>query len=712
MSPALPSPSTATSAPAPPASAGEPELARPDFGYPPTRRMDVRDSIHGVLVADPYRWLENGNSEEVRSWMAAEDALARAKLAALPGRDAFAKRLGELFYVEGMGIPRRFGTRWFYARKPATSEKWIVFWREGRNGKEHVLLDPNSWSADGTKSLGAWSISWDGKKVAYNVRENNSDEATLHVMDVATGKVSEVDVIEGTKYAQAQWNKQSDGFYYTGLPVGVELPAAERPGYAEMRFHALGSDPKTDTVVHERTGDAKTFLITQLGKDGRWLFARIEHGWTGTDLYFQDLAQKPSERAWRKLADGKDGIFDVEAYQGRFYLRTNMGAPTWRMFRVDPAAVERENWQEIVPARADATLQDFSIVGGKLSLRYLVDVVAHLELRALDGAKPREIALPGLGNASTLIGDPDDDLAYYSYESFTQPKTIFEFRVSSGAKKEYYRTQVPVEPERYTVEQQKFQSKDGTTVPMFVIHAKDAKRDGSAPTILYGYGGFQSAQTPTFAASIYPWLEKGGVYAVANLRGGDEYGEKWHQAGMRHNKQNVFDDFIGAAKALIELGWTSPKKLVPLGGSNGGLLVGAVITQRPDLFGAALCRVPLIDMVRYHLFGSGKTWVEEYGSADDADDFKAIYAYSPYHHVVPGTKYPPVLVLSADSDDRVDPLHARKLVAMLQHASTGGIVLLRIEKHSGHGGADLVKATVEKIADEYAFAWNQVQGGS
>jgi prolyl oligopeptidase len=699
-----------TASPFPSASAAAPALARPDYGYPAARRVDVRETIHGVSVADPYRWLEDGDSDEVHAWMKAEDGFTRAKLAKLPGRDAFAARLSELFYVESMGIPRRFGTRWFFSRRAATAEKSAVYWRQGKNGPEKVLLDPNAWSADGSKSLGAWSVSWDGKKVAYNVRANNSDEATLHVLDVATGKESSVDVIEGAKYARAQWTRQSDGFYYTWLPVGADIPVAERPGYAEIRFHQLGSDPKKDPMVHERTGDAKTFLATQLGKHGRWLFASIEHGWSATDVFFQDLREKPAARKWTKLADGKDGIFAVEAHKDRFYVLTNSGAPTWRMFRVDPAQVERDKWQEIVPARADATLTGFTIVGGKLALQYLKDVVAHLELSALDGRLLREIALPGLGSTSAVVGDPDDDLAYYSYESFTQPPTIFETRLGSGATKQYFQPKVPIDATKFVVEQEKFRSKDGTTVPMFVIHAKDRQKDGAAPTILYGYGGFQIAETPSFSSSIFPWIEKGGVYAVANLRGGDEYGEKWHEAGMRHNKQNVFDDFIAAAEDLIRLHWTSKDELVVRGGSNGGLLVGAALTERPDLFRAVLCGVPLIDMVRFHKFGSGKTWIEEYGSAEDAADFKALYAYSPYHHVVRGTKYPAVLVLSADSDDRVDPMHARKFTAALQNASTGGIVLLRIEKHSGHGGADLVKASVEKIADEYAFAWSEVGG--
>lgn len=691
----------------PPPSAEAP-LARPEYGYPATRREVVRERLHGVDVSDPYRWLEDASSSETQAWMKAEAEFANGKLSVLPEREGFAKRLSELFYVEGMTVPKRFGKRWFYSRRAPKSEKWVVYFREGVKGSEKVLLDPNTWSTDGSKSLGAWSVSWDGKKVAYNVRANNSDEATMNVMDVASGRVSEVDVIQGAKYARAHWTRQNDAFYYTALPPAGSVPVDERPGYAEMRLHRLGQDPASDTLVRERTGDARTFLATSLGKDGRWLFATIEHGWNATDVYFQDLNEKPAARKWRRLADGADGIFSVEVHRDRFYVHTNSGAPTWRVFRVDPAKIEREHWKEIVPARADATLQGISVVGSKLSLAYLKDVVSELEVRELDGKLVRKVDLPGLGSASTLVGDPDDDLAYYSYESFTEPFTIFETRVTTGQKTRYFRANVPVDSAKYVVDQEKFPSKDGTTVPMFVIHEKGAKRTGAAPTILYGYGGFQSAETPEFRASIFPWLEKGGVFVIANLRGGSEYGEKWHQAGMRHAKQNVFDDYIAAAERLVALQWTRREKLVALGASNGGLLVGAAMTQRPDLFQVILCGVPLIDMLRYHKFGSGKTWIEEYGSADDAADFRALHAYSPYHHVKPGTKYPSVLVLSADSDDRVDPLHARKFVAELQHESTGGIVLLRIERQSGHGGADLVRARVDKVADEYAFAWSEL----
>jgi prolyl oligopeptidase len=692
---------------APVVDAAPPAPAMPSYGYPATRRDNFSEVIHGVEVADPYRWLEDAKTPEVQAWMKAEDDFTRARLSPLAGRDKLVQRFKELFYIEAMGIPHRYGARYFYQRRDAKSEKWVVYARQGKIGAEAAVLDPNTWSKDGSVSLGGWRPSWDGKKVVYKVKANNSDEATIKVLDVASGKTSDVDVIPGGKYAGPDWTPNSDGFYYTWLPTDPSIPTDQRPGFAEMRFHKLGTDPAKDPVLHERIGDAKTFLNTELSRDGRWLFVVIEHGWTGSDIYFQDTRDK-DPRKWKLLAEAKDGIFEVRAYRDRFYVKTNSGAPRWRIFRVDPAHVERDKWTEIVPERKDATLQSYSIVGGRLSIAYMKDVVSKVEVHELDGKLVREIDLPGLGSASALSGDEDDDEAFYSYDSFTQPAIIFETSVKTGAKKTYYELKVPVDTTKYVVDQEKFPSKDGTIIPMFVIHAKDAKKDGTAPTILYGYGGFQIAQTPSFRTSIYPWLENGGVYAIASLRGGSEYGEEWHQQGMRRQKQHVFDDVIAAAENLIKLGYTKPDKLAIRGGSNGGLLVGAAITQRPDLFRVGLCAVPLLDMVRYHRFGSGRTWIEEYGSADDPDDFKAIYAYSPYHRVQAGTKYPSVLLLSADSDDRVDPLHARKFAASLQAASTGGVVLLRIEQHAGHGGADLVRAWVESLSDEYAFALSEM----
>jgi prolyl oligopeptidase len=679
----------------------------PALPYPETRRLDQVDELHGVKVADPYRWLEDGKSEEVKKWVDAEDSLARSYLAKLPDRDALAARFKELFYIESQGTPRHYGNRWFYSRRDAGKEKSLVYWREGRTGPEKVLLDPNQFSSDGSAALGGWSVSWDGRRVAYSVKANNSDESTLYVMDVATGKKSDVDVIEGTRYASPSWTAGGDGFYYTWIPPKDSVPTADRPGFQEVRFHHLGADPKKDRVVHERTGDPKTFLEASLSRNGRWLVLTTQHGWSRYDMHFMDLrASKPE---WRPLAVGQDALYDVDVDGDRFFVKTNDGAPRYHVFKVDPLHAARDKWVEVVPERKDATLESFGVVGHRLVLGYLKDVVSQGELRDEDGKLVRTIDTPTIGALGGASGNSDDDLLYYQFQSFTYPTEIFETNVKTGKTSTFYKLKVPVDASKYAVEQIFATSKDGTRVPAFVIHAKDLVKDGKSPTILHGYGGFQVANPPYFATSIFPWLEHGGVWVLANLRGGSEYGEEWHRHGMRREKQNVFDDYFAVAEELVKQGFTSPGKLAALGGSNGGLLVGAAITQRPDLFKVALCAVPLLDMVRYHLFGSGKTWIEEYGSADDAEDFTALYAYSPYHHVKQGVKYPSTLVLSADSDDRVDPMHARKFAAELQWASNGGPVLLRVEKHAGHGGADMVKSNVERVADEYAFALDQMK---
>ena len=674
----------------------------PTLAYPSARRVDQVDTLHGSQVSDPYRWLEDEKADDVRKWTDAQDTLARAYLSKLPGRAAIAARMRELFYVESVGTPLYRGNRLFYPRRDATKEKFTIFWREGRRGHERVLLDPNEWSADGSVSLGVWSVSYDGRKVAYSVKANNSDEATLYVMDVATGAKSDVDVIEGAKYAWPSWTPRGEGFYYTWLPLAGSVPTPDRPGHAEVRFHKLGEDANKDKVVHEKTGDPKTFISAAIDREGRWLVATIEHGWTRTDVFFQDL-QSP-RREWRPLAVGNDARYDVSVDRSRFFVWTNEGAPNYRVFRIDPSQPDRKNWTEIVPERKEATLEATSVVGHHLSLAYLKDVASHIEVRDEDGRLVRELGLPGLGSASVLSGEPGDDLAYYSFQSFTYPTEIFETSVTTGKTSTWYKLRVPVDPSKYAAQQLFATSRDGTRIPFFVLRTNDLPKNGNTPAILYGYGGFQSAQIPYFASSIYPWLEQGGIWVIANLRGGSEYGEEWHRKGMGHAKQNVFDDYFAVAEELIRQGFTKPEKLAALGASNGGLLVGAAITQRPDLFRVALCGVPLLDMLRYQFFGSGKTWAEEYGSAEDREDFIVLYGYSPYHHVARGTKYPATLLLSADSDDRVDPMHARKFAAELQWASSGGPVLLRVEKHSGHGGADLVRASVEKIADEYAFA--------
>jgi prolyl oligopeptidase len=675
-------------------------------GYPPTRVDDVVGNLHGTEVHDPYRWLEDGASPEVQGWARSQNDFARRQLDGLAGRDRLAKRLHDVAYVDTVGLPQRAGSRLFFNHRKADQEKAVLYWRDDTDGVDHPLVDPNTLSKDGSTSLGEWVPSPDGKTLAYGLRENNADEATLYVKDVATGKVSDRDRIEGAKYAGPVWTPNGAGFYYTWLPTDPKIPTAERPGHADIRYHALGTDPARDPVVREATGDPGKFVGPAISRDGHWLFAFVSTV-SQNDVYYQDRrAPKP---VWKTLVAGVPAHFSVWAWKDRFYVLTDDGASRYRVLRADPSSPDRTSWKEIVPEAADAVLEGASVVGGRLALSYLRNAASEIEIRTLEGKPVRTVALPGIGSSSGIVGEPDRDEAFYDFSSFTEPPEIRRISVGTGHSRRWAKRAVPVDPKPYTVEQVFYPSKDGTRIPMFLVHRTDARKDGSTPFLLYGYGGFGINLEPGFSARLYPWLEAGGGYAVANPRGGGEYGEDWHRAGALSKKQNVFDDFEAAGDYLVKDGWTRPERLAIQGGSNGGLLVGAALTQRPDLFKAVICEVPLLDMVRYHRFGSGQTWVSEYGSADNAEDFRWLYAYSPYHRVKPGTAYPAVLLGSSDSDDRVDPLHARKMTAALQAASTGGPVLLRIEAHAGHGGADLVSSAVATYTDYYAFLFDQLK---
>jgi len=498
------------------------------------------------------------------------------------------------------------------------------------------------------------------------------------------------------------WTPDSKGFYYTWLPRDPSIPVAELPGYAEVRWHALGSDARADPIVREALHDPTAFLGAYVSRDGRWLMLEVQHGWTSNDVYYRDLKAKAAD--FRPLVVGQKALYTVVPWKGAFYVSTNDGAPRYRVLKIDPKKPDRKAWKELVP-EGEAPIEAMQVVGNHLVLITMKNAANEMEVRTLDGKPVRKVPLPGgLGSTSGMVGNPDEDEAYFSFSSFTQPQQIFKTSVKSGKTSLWDAVKVPVDTSRFVAEQIFYPSKDGTRVSMFLVRAKDLARTGDHPTLLTGYGGFNVNMTPWFSAVAVAWLELGGVWAMPNLRGGGEYGEEWHRAGMRGNKQNVFDDFVAAAEWLVAEKITRPDRLAIYGASNGGLLVGAAMTQRPDLFQAVLCGVPLLDMVRYHRFGSGKTWIEEYGSADDAEQFKTLYAYSPYHHVDKGTAYPALLVLSADSDDRVDPMHARKFVAAVQWATASKApVLLRVEKNAGHGGGDMIKKRIAQEVDSFAF---------
>jgi prolyl oligopeptidase len=677
-----------------------------------TKRLDIVEELHGVKVEDPYRWLEDASKADVKSWMDVQNKSARDYLSKLSQRDALQKRLTELYYVDEIGTPYKRGDHYFIWKRPANAEKGIMYFKDSLDAEEKVLLDPNELSKErGPVSLGTITPTWDGKTVAYALRPNNADEATLYVMDVKTRKTSKIDVIEGVKYADPSWTADGSGFYYTWLPTDPKISIADRPGYAEVRFHRLGTNPTEDILVHERLNDPKTFIDAQLSKSGRWLFLTIWHGWSSNEVFVKDMAGNgapaadfDSKKGWRSISQGRKARFKIKAHEDKFYIATNDEASHWKVMLADPQSLDRAEWKTILPEDSEAVLKSFTIVGGHLGTTFMKNATSEIRIYSLLGSFVRTIDLPVLGSASSLVGNPEDDEAFFGFSSFVSPYETYRTSIKSGETKVFTKSNVKVDSSAFEVKQVWYPSKDGTKVSMFIVHKKGLTLTGDNPTLLYGYGGFNISLTPRFRASTYAWLEKGGVYAMPNLRGGGEYGESWHQAGMLTNKQNVFDDYIAAAEFLIQEKYTKTRRLAISGRSNGGLLVGAAMTQRPDLYQAVICGVPLLDMVRYHLFGSGKTWIPEYGSADDEEQFKAILAYSPYHQTKPGVAYPSLLMLATDADDRVDPLHARTFVAAIAHASSSdAAVLLRIEKNAGHGGADARAASVREGVDVLAY---------
>jgi prolyl oligopeptidase len=678
--------------------------------YPATRTTADADTYFGTRVPDPYRWLEDGQSPEVKSWLAAQNHLARTWLDAMPGRAALEKRYAELLHIDTISAPGRAGDRYFYMKRRATDEKAILYWRQvgDADPTEHVLIDPNIYIGKNNAALGDTALTLDGRLLAYTLRPNAADESTLYVRDVASGRDLPGEVIDGAKYAGPSWLPDGSGFVYTYLPPAEPGRTEDRPGLAVVRFHHLGTDPKHDPVIHDKTGDPTKFISAYVSRDGKWIFFVQQNGWDRNDLYYQPLNGAPTAamaHSWRPIAVGQPYLYSLSPWEGQGYILTNEGAPHYRLFKTPLDHPERASWREIIPASPDKVIDDVSIIGGKLLVEYLANVTSHLEVRDLEGRSPVELPLPGLGTVSELTGEPDHDEIYYGFINFTTPPEIFQTSASHpGDQKLWAQIHIPVDPSPYVVEQRFFASKDGTRVPMFIVHRRDIVLDGRTPFVMYGYGGFGLSQTPFFSPGFYPWLEAGGGYALVNLRGGGEFGEQWHQDGMLLKKQHVFDDMIGAAEFLIAQGYTKPVRLAVRGGSNGGLLVGAVITQRPDLFRAAVCEVPLLDMIRYPLFGSGQTWIPEYGSPQDEAQFRALLAYSPYHHVRKGVAYPAVLFCTAQNDDRVDPMHARKMAAAMQAAtSSPNPILLRLETSSGHGGGDQVQKTIVYATDLWGF---------
>jgi prolyl oligopeptidase len=675
--------------------------------YPQTRRGDQVDDYHGTKVADPYRWLEQDvrTSDEVRKWVEAENEVTFAYLKAIPQREAIQKRLTELWNYAKYTAPSKHGGRYFYTKNDGLQNQSVLYVTDKLGEEGRVLLDPNTWSKDGTVALSGTAVSEDGKYLAYGVAEAGSDWHTWKVLDVATAKPL-ADDIRWVKFSNAAWTPDSRGFFYSRYdePKSGETFTSLNLNQ-KLYYHRLGTPQADDVLVYKRPDHPEWGFSAVVSEDGRWLVVAVH---VGTDARYRILYRDLSEplAAMADLIEDFDNEYDFVGNDGPvFYFKTDYKAPRGRLIAIDTRDPDRAHWKQIVPESRD-NLREVALVGNLFVAHYLKDARTQVNLYAIDGSPVREVELPGIGSATGFAGKRTDTETFYTFSSFATPPSTYRYDIITGKSTLLRRAEVKFNPDDYEVKQVFYASKDGTKVPMFITARKGIKLDGSNPTLLYAYGGFNIPMTPQFSVGRLAWLEMGGVYAQANLRGGGEYGQEWHKAGTKLHKQNVFDDFIAAAEYLIKEGYTRTDKLAIQGGSNGGLLVGAVMAQRPDLFGACLPAVGVMDMLRFQKFTAGRFWTDDYGSSDNPEEFKALYAYSPYHALLRNgkRKYPATLVTTADHDDRVVPGHSFKFAAALQEMQAGPApVLIRIETRAGHGAGKPTAKQIEETADQMAF---------
>ena len=732
--------------------------------YPPSRREDVVETLHGQPVVDPYRWLENGGAPEVEAWTAAESAYTRRLIDALPGRSELSARLWAVHEIGSLGAPvqrprsargskRARAWRYFYTRRDGKQNQAVLYVRDGLDGGDRPLVDVNALAADGTRSLDWWFPSEDGARVAYGLSADGSEESVLHVRDVASG-ADLPDTIDRTRACSVAWLPDGSGFYYTRYPAKGAVPDGEERYHRQVFFHRLGAPPSADEAIFGAGRDKTDWPSVALSPNGRYLAISVSEGWSRSELYVVDRGPRAGRRGAKPapsengrlvpIATGVDALFNLEEItDDALYVRTNEGAPRYRLARVplggDGTPPPRETWRELL-GEGPNPLEQVALVGGGATLAalYLEDAASRVRLFDAAGRPAGEIALPALGTVAGLTGHPEGSELFVPFTSFLSPTTILRQKLAPSRARGASRpaagapakapVSVPAHPPLeaatvwralaspvaaadFVVTRDEARSKDGTAVPLFVVHRRDLVRGPDTPTVIGGYGGFNVNMAPGWAPSLVPFLERGGAYVLAILRGGGEYGEAWHQAGMRAHKQNVFDDFAAAAQHLIDTRTASAAHLGIIGRSNGGLLIGAAITQHPELYRAAICGVPLLDMLRYHRFSIAELWIPEYGSADDAEGFAWLRAYSPYHHVREGVTYPAVMFSTAASDTRVDPLHARKMTARMQAAAARGSgrpVLLRLETKAGHGAGKPLGKVIDQLVDEWSFLFAEL----
>ncbi|PTQ08271.1 S9 family peptidase [Sphingomonas oleivorans] len=674
------------------------------LAYPQTAKGDISETQFGEAIADPYRWLENDVrvDAKVRDWVTAQNGVTDAYLQTLPGRAAFAGRLKALYDYERFGLPVKAGTRYFYMRNSGLQNQAVLYVRDGLDGTPRLLIDPNPWAKDGATALAEWKPSKDGKYLVYAIQDGGTDWRTLKVLDVATGQPM-ADEIKWAKFTALAWTKDGKGFFYSRFAepeAGQQFQSLNLD--QTLYFHKLGTPQSADIKVYATPDRPKLSHTGQVTDDGKWLVITSAEG---TDARYEitliDLT-RPGV-APRTLIGGLENNWELAGNKGSlFYFLTNRDAPRQRVVTIDVASPSLK-LAEIVPETA-ATLDGAAIIGDKLVLTYLSDAKGVAKLATLDGKPAGDVALPGIGSIGGFGGEPGDPETFFSFTSFNAPTTIYRYDTATGRATVFAQPRTAFNPADYEVSQRFYTSKDGTRVPLFVVHKKGLDLKGGAPTILYGYGGFNISVTPAFSPANLAWMEAGGVYAQASIRGGGEYGKAWHDGGRLAQKQNVFDDFIAAGEYLIAEGVTTRGKLAVRGGSNGGLLVGAVVNQRPDLFAVGLPAVGVMDMLRFNRFTAGRYWVDDYGDPGKETDFKVLRAYSPYHNVHGGTDYPAILVTTADTDDRVVPGHSFKYAAALQAAAIGTKPhLIRIETRAGHGSGKPTDKIIEEYADLWAF---------
>jgi prolyl oligopeptidase len=659
---------------------------------PPVARQDgVKEVIHGVEIEDPYRWLEDQDSPETRSWIDAENAYSHSVLDKLPGRAGIHQRLIELMEHDTISSPSLRGDYYFFYRRAAGQDLWSLYRRKGIKGRDELVLDPHPLSPDHTTSILAFGISEDGNLLVYGVRAGGEDETTLHVMDM--GKHRDLtDVLPRDAYTSVSWRNDLSGFYYGRKPRGEAT---------RIYFHALGADANNDREIVFKNLGPQTWASLYVSSDGRYELIDSSKGWNYDELF---VRRSGDTGEFQPIVTGLDGYFNFRFAGDFLIVVTDWEAPRGRILKIDLRDPRREKWQEIVPASDDA-IDDFALCGGKLFVSYLHNVTSRIATFSLDGKRLQDLSLPPAVSAQ-IYGRYDQGEGIVSFSGFTLPYSSYRFSASTGKRALWYQDPVKIDQSRYVTEQVWYSSKDGTRVPMFLVHQPGLKPDGERPVLLYGYGGFSVNLTPGFNPIAAWWVEQGGIYALANIRGGSEFGEAWHKAGMLSKKQNVFDDFIAAAEWLIQNKYTNPRKLAIWGGSNGGLLVGAVTTQRPELFRAVICEHPDLDIVRYPKFTRNNITgaVLEYGDSTDPDQFKFVYAYSPYQHVKAGTKYPAILLTTGDADTRVPPEQARKMTARLQAATTSGLpILLLYDVKAGHSGGRPFSQIVDEDSMKLAF---------